>query len=257
ESGGSVGIRRKRSLLWSFIQGLGVLIGLVAVALVAVRLLNPLPPLEPRPASYRLTDTGDTPLGRGVSQLRTGHGGLSGVHMLLDGQEAFAARALLARAATRSLDVQYYIWRKDLSGTLLLEELLDAAERGVRVRMLLDDNGIAGMDEALAALDRHPNIEVRLFNPFVVRSPKIVGYLTDFTRLNRRMHNKSFVADGQAAIIGGRNIGDEYFAAADGLVFADLDVLAIGPVVAEVSEDFDRYWTSLSAYPASRILPEP
>ena len=244
-------------MFWSLIQGLGVLIGLIAIALIAVRLLNPLPPLEPRPESHRLTDTGDTRLGRGVSELRTGHGDLSGIHMLVDGGEAFAARVLLARAATRSLDVQYYIWHKDRSGTLLLDALLDAAERGVRVRMLLDDNGIAGMDAVLAALDRHPNIEVRLFNPFVVRSPKMLGYLTDFTRLNRRMHNKSFVADGQAAIIGGRNIGDEYFSSADGLVFADVDVLAIGPVVDEVSADFDRYWASLSAYPAFRILPAP
>src|SRR3546814_13115779 len=106
--------------------------------------------------------------------------------------------------------------------------------------MLLDDNGIAGMDSVLAALDRHPNIEIRLFNPFVLRSPKMLGYLADFPRLNRRMHNKSFTADNQATIIGGRNIGDEYFGArAEGL-FLDLDVLALGPVVADVSRDSIR-----------------
>src|SRR5690606_1774922 len=209
------------------------------------------------PTSHSFTDTADTPLGRGVSELRGGRGDLSGIHMLVRGEEAFAARILLARAATRSLDVQYYIWHRDLSGTLLLEALLDAAERGVRVRMLIDDHGIAGMDDLLAAIDRHPNIEVRLFNPFVVRKPKWIGYVTDFVRLNRRMHNKSFVADNQAAIIGGRNIGDEYFSATDGPLFADLDVLAVGPVVQAVSNDFDRYWASRSAYPASRILPVP
>src|SRR3546814_3643319 len=157
----------------------------------------------------------------------------------------------MARAAVRSLDIQDYIWHGDRSGTWLLEAVRQAADRGVRVRMLLDDNGIAGMDSVLAALDRHPNIEIRLFNPFVLRSPKMLGYLADFPRLNRRMHNKSFTADNQATIIGGRNIGDEYFGARDEGLFLDLDVLALGPVVEDVSRDFDRYWASESAYPRS------
>ncbi|UZK68843.1 phospholipase D family protein [Sphingomonas sp. S1-29] len=161
---------------------------------------------------------------------------------------------LLARAATRTLDLQYYIWHADLAGTLLFEEVRAAADRGVRVRMLLDDNSTSGLDETLSALDDHPSIEVRLFNPFVIRSPRLVGYLTDFRRLNRRMHNKSFTADNRATIIGGRNVGDEYFGAGDGALFADLDVVAIGPVVQTVSRDFDRYWTSGSSYPAAKIL---
>src|SRR5690606_10850145 len=217
-------------------------------AAVIIRLANPLPPLEPRTASTHVTDTADTPLGQGVAALVRGDPALSGIHPLVGGHEAFAARVLLARAATRSLDVQYYIWHKDLSGTLMLAALHEAAERGVRVRLLVDDNGIAGMDTELAELDRHPLIEVRLFNPFVVRRPKAIGYLTDFLRLNRRMHNKSFTADNQAAIIGGRNIGDEYFSATEGRLFADADALAIGPVVNDVSADFDRYWASRSAY---------
>jgi putative cardiolipin synthase len=122
------------------------------------------------------------------------------------------------------------------------------------VRLLLDDNNTSGLDPTLVALDSHPNIEVRLFNPFVVRKPRLLGFLTDFSRLNRRMHNKSFTADNQATIIGGRNIGDEYFGAGEGALFVDLDVLAVGPVVQEVSEDFDRYWMSDSAYPADRLL---
>src|SRR5690606_35190852 len=129
-------------------------------------------------------------------------------------------------------------------------------DRGVRVRLLMDDNGTAGLDDLLSALHSHPNIEVRLFNPFLVRKPKIIGFLTDFPRANRRMHNKSFTADGVATIIGGRNIGDEYFGAADGLLFADLDVLAIGAVVNDVSMDFDLYWASESSYPADLILPD-
>ncbi|WP_030541324.1 phospholipase D family protein [Sphingobium sp. DC-2] len=238
----------------TWVQYLGVGLLLLCVAVISLRLLYPLPPLDPRSSSRHLSDTEDTPLGAGVAALRRGHPRLSGVHILTEGREAFAARVLLARAATRTLDVQYYIWHPDLSGTLMLEAMLAAAERGVRVRMLLDDNGVAGLDGDLAALARHPNVEIRLFNPFVIRRPKALGYLADFGRLNRRMHNKSFTADNQATIIGGRNIGDEYFAARDQGLFSDLDVLAVGPVVDEVSQDFDRYWASDSAYPAERIL---
>ena len=214
-----------------------------------------LPSLDARSVSSAFTDTGSTRIGRAVTPLAARHPGMSGVHPLLDSLDAFAARMLLARAADRSLDVQYYIWHDDLSGRLLLQELHEAAARGVRVRLLLDDNGIAGLDATLAALDAHPNIEVRLFNPFPSRTLRWTGYLTDFSRLNRRMHNKSFTADNQASIVGGRNIGDEYFDAAEGSVFIDLDVLAVGPVVREVSRDFDRYWASGSAYPVDRLVP--
>lgn len=238
------------------LQLLGLLLLALVITAVAVRLLNPLPPLEPRHHSTALTDTLDTPLGRGTRLAVADQPGLSGLHLLNDGREAFAARILLARAATRSLDIQYYIWHGDLSGTLMLEAMREAADRGVRVRMLLDDNGITGLDAPLAALDLHPNIEIRLFNPFLLRRPKMVGYLADFPRLNRRMHNKSFTADNQATIVGGRNIGDDYFGARDHGLFADLDVLAVGRVVRDVSNEFDRYWSSASAYPAATILPE-
>lgn len=177
------------------------------------------------------------------------------MHPLTDGQSAFAARVHLARTAQRSLDLQYYIWHGDLSGTLLFDEVRRAADRGVRVRILLDDNSTSGLDPVLAALDAHPGIEVRLFNPFVLRSPRFVGYFTDFRRLNRRMHNKSFTADNQATIVGGRNVGDEYFGAGEGAMFADLDLIGVGPVVADVSRSFDAYWASGSSYPASLILP--
>ena len=167
---------------------------------------------------------------------------------------AFAARALLAEASERTLDVQYYIWHDDITGRLLFDSLRGAAERGVRVRLLLDDINTAGLDGVLAALDAHPRIEVRLFNPFAQRHWRWLGYLTDFDRLNRRMHNKSFTADNQVTIVGGRNIGDEYFDAGEGVAFIDLDVLAVGAVVDDVSQDFDRYWSSASAYPAERVL---
>lgn len=237
------------------LQCLGGLAIILLATGIAIRLLYPRPPLEPRTVSGHVTKTGDTPLGRSVARMSSAHAGHSGFHLLNNGRDAFAARILLARAAVRGLDIQYYVWHGDRTGTLLLAALREAADRGVRVRMLLDDNGVAGMDAVLSALDRHPAIEVRLFNPFVLRRPKVLGYLADFARLNRRMHNKSFTADNQATIIGGRNIGDEYFGARDEGLFLDLDVLAIGPIVEDVSRDFDRYWASASAYPAARILP--
>jgi putative cardiolipin synthase len=213
-----------------------------------------LPSLENRTASSAFTDTADTRLGRALAPRVAANPGMSGVFPLLDGHDAFAARVLLARTAERSLDIQYYIWNADLSGTLLFRALLDAAARGVRVRVLLDDNNTTGLDPMLAALDAHPNVEVRLFNPFASRASRWLGYLTDFSRLNRRMHNKSFTADNQATIVGGRNVGDEYFGAGEGQLFVDLDVIAVGPVVPDVSRDFDRYWESGSSYPADRLL---
>ena len=201
-----------------------------------------------------LQDTSDSPLGKAALPMVQAHPGKSGVFALADGRDAFAARVLLADASECSLDVQYYIWNGDKTGTLLFEALRRAADRGVRVRLLLDDNNTAGLDTVLAALNSHPQIEVRLFNPVMHRRWRVLSFLTDFRRLNRRMHNKSFIADRQACIIGGRNVGDEYFDAGQGVSFVDLDVLAIGPVVEDVSIDFERYWSSESSYPAERVL---
>ncbi|MEG2032634.1 MAG: phospholipase D-like domain-containing protein, partial [Janthinobacterium sp.] len=193
-----------------------------------------LPSLEGRTPSLAITDTAGTQLGVAVVPMAAQHPGVSGIYPLADGRDAFAARALLAAAAQRSLDVQYYIWHKDITGTLLFDALRQAAERGVRVRLLLDDNNTSGLDQTLALLGKQANLEIRLFNPFMPRSPRALAFLADFSRLNRRMHNKSFTADNQATIVGGRNVGDEYFGAAGDVLFADLDVLAIGPVVDEV-----------------------
>ena len=231
---------------------------LLAALLTTTLVACSLPPQPERPSSQALSSEQalQTRLGQALEPLQQNHPGQSGIHMLADAHDAYAARALLARAAERTLDVQYYIWRNDTTGHLLLDELLHAAERGVRVRLLLDDGGTGGMDAILSALDQHPNIEVRLFNPFVVRTPKALGYLTDFTRTQRRMHNKSYTADSMASIVGGRNIGDEYFAATDGVLFADLDVVTAGTVVKEIAADFDRYWNSPSAYSTSSLLPQ-
>ena len=218
------------------------------------RLFFRLPSLEGRSFTTSLAETASTRLGQAVAGQAAAHPGCSGVYGLRDGRDALAARLLLVEATERTLDVQYYIWQNDLSGTLLFAALMRAADRGVRVRLLLDDNNTRGLDERLAALDSHPNVEVRLFNPFTLRRWRALGYLTNFSRLNRRMHNKSLTADGQLTIVGGRNMGDEYFGAAASVAFADLDVLVAGPAARETALDFDRYWNSQSSYPADGIL---
>lgn len=180
---------------------------------------------------------------------------LSGIYPLVEADDAFAARMLLARHAERSLDIQYYIWHADMTGLMLLEEIHAAADRGVRVRILLDDNNSAELEPFLLSMEGHENIEVRVFNPFVVRSQRWrwLGFITDFKRVNRRMHNKSFTADSVVTIVGGRNIGDSYFGADNDVLFADLDVMAVGKVVPEVADDFDRYWNSPSAYSLAAV----
>jgi putative cardiolipin synthase len=225
----------------------------LAVALLAGCARLPAGPVgEP---SSALPDTGDTRLGRALAPAIAANRAKTGIYSLADGRDAFAARIVLARAAERSLDVQYYIFRGDVTGGLLCEALWQAAERGVRVRLLVDDNNTRGFDPGIAALDAHPKIEVRLFNPYASRGFRLGELVTDFSRLNRRMHNKSFTADNRATIVGGRNVGDEYFGGESEVAFADLDVLAVGAVVPDVSAEFDAYWNSASAYPASSLIP--
>lgn len=197
---------------------------------------------------------GQTRLTRAVSPLVEEHPEHSGIYPLEEGLDAFAARYLLMTMAEHTLDIQYYIWQNDMSGRLLFSAMLEAAGRGVKVRLLLDDNNTQGLDPTLSQLSRHENIEIRLFNPFSFRTLRALGYLTDFARLNRRMHNKSFTVDEEATIVGGRNVGDEYFGAGEEPLFSDLDVLAIGPVVAEVTKDFERYWNSRAVEPFSKVV---
>jgi putative cardiolipin synthase len=182
--------------------------------------------------------------------------GESGFRLLPDGIGAFVARAWLARTATRSLDLQYYLINADDTGRLLAGEVLAAADRGVRVRILLDDLYTLQTDRAIATLDSHPGIEVRLFNPWTRRRgllARALGFLLDPVRLNRRMHNKLFAADARAVIVGGRNIGDEYFDLDPRMNFRDLDVLAVGPVAADAVASFEEYWNSEWATPAAAL----
>jgi len=180
--------------------------------------------------------------------------------ILETGRAALTARLALAERARHSLDLQYYIYRNDTSGKLLNGALLRAADRGVRIRLLLDDMYASEDEATIIGLDAHPNVEVRLYNPFRVRGRNPLARAVEFfgskERLNRRMHNKLFIADNQMAITGGRNIGDEYFQVEDELAFRDLDVIAAGRAVREMSGAFDSFWNSEFAVTA-RALPKP
>jgi len=228
----------------------------VALALLIAGCAS-LPSLDGRTPTHTLTDTAATALGRTVTPLVAANPGKTGTHVLADPHDSFAARVYLAQTAEKTLDAQYFIWHGDQVGYLLFEALWQAAERGVRVRLLLDDINTVRIDSTIAALGAHPNIEVRLYNPLVYRKTIALNFLTDFSRVNRRMHNKSFTADNQVSIVGGRNIANEYFAAGSGLWFTDLDVAALGAVVNDVSKEFDLYWNSLSAYPAASFVGAP
>ena len=207
-----------------------------------------------RPESYAFTDTDDTRLGKAHIDEKTAHHGQSGFLLLGSGLDAFVARAVLAHGAERSIDVQYYLYHDDLVGALFTDQLLKAADRGVRVRLLVDDMDLEGRDLGVAIADSHPNMEVRIFNPFSRKTGRTSQFVTRLGSVTRRMHNKTFTVDNQATILGGRNIGNEYFEADPDLAFSDLDVLAIGPVVKEVSAAFDLYWNSELAYPASVLM---
>ena len=207
-----------------------------------------------RPESYALTDTEDTTFGRSRVAEKAAHPGKSGFYVLSNGLDAFVARTVLSHRAERSIDVQYFLYHNDLVGRLFTNLLLKAADRGVRVRLLVDDMYLAGKDFGTVAMDSHPNLEVRIFNPFSRSTGRTVQLLTRYGSVTRRMHNKSFTVDNQITILGGRNIGNEYFESDPDLAFFDLDVVAIGPVVKEVSSVFDRYWNSELAYPASVLL---
>ena len=213
-----------------------------------------LPENVERPVSHAFSETDDTLLGRSRRDEIRRHPGKSGFLLLGNGLDAFVARAVLANVAERSIDAQYYLLHSDLTGNLFIDQLVKAADRGVRVRLLVDDMDLAGRTQGAAAMDSHQNIEVRLFNPFSRNTGRTLQLLTRFGSVTRRMHNKSFTVDNQAAILGGRNIGDEYFGADPEVAFTDLDVLVIGPVVQEVSESFDQYWNSELAYPADVLL---
>ena len=227
---------------------------LTIIACLGVAACSSLPEHIQAPPSYAISDSADTRLAK-FSQpiMQQWQPDQSGFRPLGDGVEALLARLALAEMADKTLDVQYYIWHDDLTGRHFANALLKAADRGVRVRVILDDLGASADDDILAAIDLHPNIEIRLFNPVASRTFRGLSMLSDFSRVNRRMHNKAFIADNQAAIVGGRNIGDEYFDASGDVAFGDLDLISVGPVVRQVSNAFDRYWNSRSVVPIAAL----
>ena len=216
-----------------------------------------LPKDYPRTPSIAFEDHASTAVGRYLDEAAARHPGESGFAIMPHGRQAFAARVMLTELAEKTLDVQYYIWEPDATARLLAEGLVRAADRGVRVRLLLDDMNFKGRDAVIAALGSHPNIEVRMFNPFARRTARAFDFLADFNRVNHRMHNKLLVMDNALAIVGGRNVGNHYFEVDTHANFRDLDVAVGGPVVREVSGVFDHFFNGDWAIPIGALVDRP
>jgi cardiolipin synthase C len=215
-----------------------LLIGFVSAGCATV------PKEYPRNPSIAITVYTGTGLDQLFEEAAAQHPGESGFAIIRHGRQAFTDRVALTELAEKSLDLQYYIWERDETGRILAERLVRAADRGVRVRVLVDDINLSGQDAPIAALDAHPNIEIRIFNPFANRGARLFDSVIDLDRVNHRMHNKILVADNAVAIVGGRNIGNHYFEVATDANFRDLDIAAAGPVVRDISGVFDYFWNS-------------
>jgi putative cardiolipin synthase len=211
----------------------------------------------PRTASTAFPDYLDSSVGQLFEETALQHPGESGFAIIRYGRQAFTARIAMVDLAEKTLDAQYYIWEADATGWILAERLMQAADRGVRVRLLVDDINLAGRDAKVAAMDAHPNIEIRVFNPFANRSARVFDFLTDLGRVNHRMHNKVMVMDNAAAIVGGRNIGNHYFGVATDANFRDLDIAAAGPVVRDISNVFDYFWNGDWSVPIGPLVDRP
>jgi putative cardiolipin synthase len=210
-----------------------------------------LPDNSGRSLSYAYPHPEETAIAREVRDDMSDHPEESAYLLLGNGMDAFVARAALAHVAEHTIDAQYYLLHHDTVGALFIDQLFKAADRGVRVRLLVDDMGLEGRDFNLAIVDDHPNIEVRIYNPFGRNIGRGFQFITGFGKQTRRSHNKSFTIDNITTILGGRNIGNEYFVADPELAFLDLDVFVIGPVAKEVSESFDQYWNHELSYPVA------
>jgi putative cardiolipin synthase len=234
-----------------------VLLGIGLVSLLAGCASLPPGSDYPKTASSALTRPEQTRLGLQMAAAKAAHPGTSGFKLLPVGIDSFLLRMEMAEAASQTLDVQYFLIQSDDTGQLLIEALLKAADRGVRIRVLLDDAGSFGRDAQIRTLAGYPNVELRLFNPFVYRGNvefvHAAEYLGDATRLNYRMHNKLFVVDNEIGLVGGRNVGDEYFQGGHDLQFGDYDIIAAGPIVNEISTCFDAFWNSPMAIPIEAL----
>jgi putative cardiolipin synthase len=228
---------------------------LAALALLVLTIsCASLPDEVERVPSSAFTQPGTTYLGRYFADGVAANPGKNGFVLLDTGEQALKARIAVIEVAEQSIDAQYFIWHGDDSGRLIMDALLRAAERGVRVRLLMDDSHAKGQDLAWKTIDAQPNFEVRIFNPFASRGSNLsrgAEMLGRLSKLQHRMHNKLLAIDGQVGIVGGRNIGDEYFGVSSDFNFRDLDILTSGPVVAHLLEGFDVYWNCQWAYPIS------
>ena len=232
----------------------GFLSAVLSVLLMLTGCATTLPTDVQRTPSAAFVNYNTTSTGQLFEEAAFEHPGKSGFVIIRKGRPAFTGRIAMTAMAEKTLDLQYYIWEPDTTGRILALRLVEAAERGVRVRILVDDNTLAGRDSPIAAIDAHPNIEIRIFNPFAHRGSRIFGFLTDFDRVNHRMHNKLVVVDNALAIVGGRNIGNHYFGVQTDANFRDLDIAAAGPIVRELSNVFDRFWNGDWSYPISALV---
>ena len=202
-------------------------------------------------------DYEETVIGKKIAVTEMVHPGESGFTIIRNSVPAYTSRIMLTELAEKSLDLQYYIWEADATGRIFADRLIRAANRGVRVRLLLDDMNLSGSDTTIASLDAHPQIEIRIFNPFSHRNSRYLDFLTDLKRINHRMHNKIMIMDNVLAIVGGRNIGNHYFGVDTHANFRDLDIAAAGPVVREVSSTFDRFWNGDWSVPIKTLVDRP
>jgi putative cardiolipin synthase len=215
-------------------------------------------PLDyPKEPSRALTDTADTYLARESAKWRDGQLQGNGFYSLIEGKDAFGARLVLMSEAEKSIDAQYFLMKPDNAGLVFTEKLMKAADRGVRVRLLLDDVFTTVDDSYFSYMNAHPNIEVRIFNPISRKGLYWLNYVGQFSLANRRMHNKSFIIDNQAAIVGGRNIAVEYFQLETTGEFIDFDMFVAGPIVKDISDSFDIYWNNELAVPMEALSDKP
>ena len=210
--------------------------------------------IESIPETTLQVDTTQTTLAQIIQPLQQQHPELTGYLVLFEPLEALSARLRLIDKAEKTLDLQYYIWDNDKVGALALHALIRAADRGVRVRLLIDDNNAKSTEGIFLALAQHPNIEVKLFNPYRFRKYRALDMILDLKRINRRMHNKSFIADHQVALIGGRNMTNQYYNVSDNYQFSDVDVMLVGTAVKDISHSFDEYWNHEYAYKVQEVV---
>ena len=233
---------------------LGFPLVFLSILLMLAGCATTLPKDVQRTPSTAVANYKNTSIGQFFEEAALQHPGKSGFSLIQKGRRAFTGRIAMTAIAEKTMDLQYYIWEPDITGWILALRLVEAADRGVRVRILVDDNTLEGRDSRIAAMDAHPNIEIRIFNPFAHRGWRLFGFLTDFDRVNHRMHNKLVVVDNAVAIVGGRNIGDHYFGVQPDTNFRDLDLGAVGPIVREVSRVFDHFWNGDWSYPISALV---